>query len=56
MPLWNETMAILENVLLHAYLFESLAKVRNMAEEWQQDYNIYRPHQALSFVPLLEYP
>lgn len=32
-----------------------IAKALGMAEEWQQDYNCSRPHQALGFVPPLEY-
>lgn len=42
--------------LLDAYLFFSLAEVRAMAEQWREDYNRARPHQALGFVPPLEYP
>jgi putative transposase len=42
--------------LLDAYLFFSLAEVRDMAREWQQDYNCSRPHQSLGFVPPAEYP
>jgi putative transposase len=41
--------------LLDAYLFFTLPEVRLMAEEWQRDYNCSRPHQALGFVPPLEY-
>ena len=46
----------LRKELLDAYLFFSLTEVRSMAEEWRQDYNSSRPHQALGFVPPLEYP
>lgn len=46
----------LRRELLDAYLFYSLHEVRLMAEEWRQDYNSQRPHQALGFVPPLEYP
>lgn len=46
----------LRKELLDAYLFDSLAEVRDMAEEWRVDYNTSRPHQALGFVPPLEYP
>lgn len=42
--------------LLDAYLFFSLAEVRDMAREWQQDYNCSRPHQSLGFVPPADYP
>lgn len=46
----------LRKELLDAYLFFSLTEVRTMAEEWRMDYNSSRPHQALGFVPPLEYP
>jgi len=45
----------LRRELLDTYLFFTLQEVRLMAEEWQQDYNGSRPHQALGFVPPLEY-
>lgn len=45
----------LRKELLNAYLFFTLAEVRHMAEDWQRDYNSSRPHQALGFVPPLEY-
>lgn len=45
----------LRKELLDAYLFYSLAEVREMCEQWRQDYNGQRPHQALGFVPPLEY-
>jgi putative transposase len=45
----------LRKELLDAYLFYSLAEVRVMAQEWRQDYNCSRPHQALGFVPPVEY-
>jgi len=37
------------------YRFFTLQQIRQMAEAWQQDYNCSRPHQALGFVPPLEY-
>lgn len=43
--------------LLNAYVFRTLTEVREKAEEWRQDYNHHRPHQALNFrapVELLE--
>lgn len=45
----------LRRELLDAYLFYSLGEVRQMAQEWQQDYNCQRPHQSLGFVPPVEY-
>ena len=45
----------LRRELLDAYHFFTLQEVRLMAGEWQQDYNCSRPHQALGFVPPLEY-
>jgi putative transposase len=45
----------LRRELLDAYHFFTLAEVRLMTEEWRQDYNCSRPHQALGFVPPLEY-
>lgn len=41
--------------LLNAYLFSSLAEVRNMAEEWRMDYNLERPHKSLSYLSPLRY-
>lgn len=33
--------------ILDAYLFENIQQVRMMAEEWMNDYNFERPHDAL---------
>lgn len=33
--------------VLDAYLFEDIQQVRTLAEEWMQDYNHNRPHDAL---------
>ena len=41
----------LRRELLNAYLFYSLQEVRLMAQQWQQDYNFERPHDALGNVP-----
>lgn len=45
----------LRKELLDVYHFFTLDEVRSTAEEWRQDYNSSRPHQALGFVPPLEY-
>ncbi|MFI5188462.1 MAG: IS3 family transposase [Chitinophagales bacterium] len=45
----------LRKELLDAYLFYSLREVRQMAEEWRQDYNYERPHESLGFVPPIEF-
>jgi putative transposase len=45
----------LRKELLDAYLFYSLAEVRQMAQEWQQDYNHQRPHESLGNVPPVEF-
>ncbi|WP_414017869.1 integrase core domain-containing protein [Chitinophaga sancti] len=41
--------------MLDAHHFFSLAEVRLMAEEWRNDYNTCRPHQALGIIPPLEF-
>lgn len=41
--------------LLNAYVFTTLQEVRQKKEQWRQDYNCSRPHQALGFVPPAEY-
>ena len=33
--------------VLDAYIFEKLEDVRNIAENWRQDYNHYHPHKSL---------
>jgi putative transposase len=35
--------------MLNAYVFKTLSEVREKAEEWLEDYNYHRPHEALNF-------
>ena len=41
--------------LLNAYLFNSLAEVRCLSEEWRIDYNEQRPHKSLGYKSPLAY-
>lgn len=41
--------------LLDAYIFENLNQVRVMAEEWMNEYNCKRPHDALKNLTPKEY-
>jgi putative transposase len=41
--------------LLNAYLFNSLAEVRYLSEEWRIDYNEERPHKSLGYLSPLRY-
>jgi putative transposase len=41
--------------LLNTYLFESLAEVRIMTEEWRDDYNHQRPHKSLGYLSPVKY-
>lgn len=41
--------------LLNAFVFNNLNDVREKAEEWRMDYNCSRPHQALGYVPPVEF-
>ena len=45
----------LRKELLDAYLFYSLQEVRQMAKEWQEDYNCSRPMTRWDNVPPVEY-
>lgn len=41
--------------LLNAYLFNSLAEVRALSEEWRIDYNTERPHKSLGYLSPFNY-
>lgn len=41
--------------LLDAYLFDSISSVRNLSEEWRNDYNTERPHKSLGYLSPQEY-
>lgn len=41
--------------LLNAYLFNSLAEVRTLSEEWRTDYNTERPHKSLGYLAPFKY-
>ncbi|WP_414693450.1 integrase core domain-containing protein, partial [Pedobacter sp.] len=43
-----------ENIL-DAYLFEDTMQVQILTEEWMQDYNYSRPHEALNGKTPMEY-
>lgn len=41
--------------ILNAYVFKSIAEVKEFAEEWMDDYNNNRPHQSLNNKTPIEY-
>jgi len=45
----------LRRELLDAYLFNNLAEVRVMSEEWRVDYNTERPHKSLGYLSPIKY-
>ena len=45
----------LREEVLDAYLFSLIQEVREIAEEWLEEYNAVRPHEALGGLPPLQY-
>jgi putative transposase len=41
--------------VLDAYLFNSIEEAREITEEWLEEYNAIRPHEALGGVPPYQY-
>ena len=41
--------------VLNAYSFANLAQVRDVVDDWLEDYNTKRPHQALGFLTPMEF-
>jgi len=41
--------------VLDAYVFKSIAEIREITEEWMVDYNFHRPHNALNNKTPVEY-
>ena len=51
----KEKNSCIRRELLNAYLFNSLAEVRCLSEEWRIDYNTERPHKSLGYLSPLTY-
>jgi putative transposase len=41
--------------VLDAFLFHTVAEVQAITEDWQEEYNAIRPHEALGDVPPYQY-
>jgi putative transposase len=41
--------------VLDANLFNALADVQQIADDWLSDYNEYRPHESLGNVPPMQF-
>jgi putative transposase len=41
--------------ILNAYLFNSLKEVRDISEQWLEEYNTDRPHEALHVLSPYQY-
>jgi putative transposase len=41
--------------VLDAYLFESVAEVQDLSDEWLRIYNERRPHEALGSAPPIQF-
>jgi putative transposase len=41
--------------VLNAYVFDTLQEVRDVTEQWLEEYNAIRPHDALGGIPPYDY-
>lgn len=51
----ERTNGSIRRELLNAYLFNSLAEVRTLKEEWRMDYNAERPHKSLGYLSPIKF-
>lgn len=47
MAILNVSTGLSERIILDAYLFDDIDQVQQLADEWMEDYNYKRPHEAL---------